>query len=98
MLLYLVGIKMKEKNKLFKFLFTVPVIVYSILLIFLPLVYIFVISFFKSDGYGGMIKTITLQNYIQLFDLVYVKVFVQSIFSALVVTFICILITYPFVV
>ena len=88
---------MKEKNKLFKFLFTVPVIVYSILLIFLPLVYIFVISFFKNDGYGGMIETITLQNYIQLFDLVYVKVFLQSIFIALIVTFICILITYPFV-
>ena len=88
---------MKEKNKLFKILFTVPVIIYSILLIFLPLAYIFVISFFNSDGYGGMIETITLQNYIQLFDLVYIKIFIQSIFIALIVTFICILITYPFV-
>ena len=88
---------MKEKNKLIKILFTVPVIIYSILLIFLPLIYIFVISFFNSDGYGGMIKTITLQNYIQLFDLVYIKIFIQSIFIALIVTFICILITYPFV-
>ena len=88
---------MKEKNKLFKFLFTAPVVVYSILLIFLPLVYIFIISFFKSDGYGGMIETITFQNYIQLFDLVYVKIFSQSIFIALVVTVMCILITYPFV-
>ena len=88
---------MKEKNKLFKFLFTAPVVVYSILLIFLPLVYIFVISFFKSDGYGGMIETITFQNYIQLFDLVYLKIFAQSIFIGLIVTVICILITYPFV-
>ena len=87
---------MKSKNKLFKFLFTAPVVIYSILLIFLPLFYIFVISFFKSDGYGGMIHTITLQNYIQLFDLVYVKIFVQSIFIAVIVTFICILISYPF--
>ena len=88
---------MKEKNKLIKILFTVPVIIYSILLIFLPLIYIFVISFFNSDGYGGMIETITLQNYIQLFDLVYIKIFIQSIFIALIVTFICVLITYPFV-
>ena len=88
---------MKEKNKLFKFLFTVPVVVYSILLIFLPLVYIFIISFFKSDGYGGMIETITFQNYVQLFDLVYLKIFAQSIFIGLIVTVICILITYPFV-
>lgn len=87
---------MKSKNKLFKFLFTVPVVIYSLLLIFLPLVYIFVISFFKSDGYGGMIEVFTLQNYIQLFDMVYVKIFTQSIIIALVVTFICILIAYPF--
>ena len=77
-------------------MFTAPVVIYSILLIFLPLFYIFVISFFKNDGYGGMIHTITLQNYIQLFDLVYVKIFVQSIFIAVIVTFICILISYPF--
>ena len=44
-----------------------------------------------------MIETITLQNYIQLFDLVYVKIFAQSIFIAIIVTLICIFITYPFV-
>ena len=57
---------MKNKNKFFKFLFVSPVVIYSILLIFLPLVYIFIISFFKSDGYGGMIETITFDNYLQL--------------------------------
>lgn len=87
---------MKNKNRLFKFIFTVPVVVYAILLIFLPLAYIFVISFFKSDGYGGMIEVVTLQNYIQLFDIVYVKIFVKSILIAMIVTLICILITYPF--
>ena len=87
---------MKSKNRLFKFLFTAPVVIYSILLIFLPLVYIFIISFFKSDSYGGMIKLFTLQNYIQLFDIVYIKIFVQSILIGLIVTFICILIAYPF--
>ena len=89
---------MKNKNKLFKFIFASPVVIYSLLLIFLPLIYIFIISFFKSDGYGGMIKTISLHNYIQLFDVVYIKIFLQSILIALVVTFICILITYPFVI
>ena len=87
---------MKNKNRLFKFLFTVPVVIYSILLIFLPLVYIFIISFFKSDSYGGMIKVLTFQNYIQLFNFVYIKIFIQSIIIALIVTFICILIAYPF--
>jgi len=87
---------MKSKDRLFKFLFISPVVIYSLLLILLPLIYIFVISFFKSDGYGGMIEVFTLQNYIQLFDVVYVKIFTQSIIIALVVTFICILIAYPF--
>ena len=88
---------MKNKNSFLKFLFTAPVVVYTMLLIFFPLVYIFIISFFKSDGYGGMIEVITLQNYIQLFNVVYIKIFVRSIMIALMVTFICILITYPFV-
>lgn len=88
---------MKNKNRLFKFLFTAPVVIYSLLLILLPLAYIFVISFFKSDGYGGMIQTITLKNYIQLFDMVYIKIFVKSISIAVIVTFICIFISYPFV-
>jgi len=92
----LIGDGMENKNKLFKFLFTVPVVLYSIILIFLPLVYIFIISFFKSDGYGGMIQTITLSNYIQLFNFVYIKIFIQSITIAVIVTFICILISYPF--
>ena len=84
------------KNKLYKWLFTLPVIIYSIVLILLPLVYIFIISFFKSDNYGGMISTFTLSNYIALFDIVYIKIFIQSIVIALVVTFACILISYPF--
>ena len=88
--------EMNDKNRLFKFLFTVPIVLYSILLILLPLVYIFIISFFKSDGYGGMVQIFTLQNYIQLLDIVYIKIFVKSITIALIVTFICILITYPF--
>ncbi len=86
------------KDKLYKWLFTIPVIIYSILLILLPLVYIFIISFFKNDGYGGMIETFTLGNYIQLFDTVYMRIFINSIIIALIVTFICILISYPFVI
>ena len=87
-----------KDNKVYKYLFTLPVIIYSIILIFLPLLYIFIISFFKSDSYGGMIRTIALDNYLQLFNGVYIKIFMQSIIIALVVTFICVLIAYPFVI
>ena len=85
------------RDKLFKIFFTVPVIIYSLVLILLPLLYILVISFFKSDSYGGMIETFTLQNYSLLFDSVYIKIFLKSFLIAGIVTFFSILITYPFV-
>ena len=86
-----------KKNNLVKWIFTFPIIVYTALLIALPIIYIAVISIFKSDSYGGMIHAITFQNYIELFDLVYLKVFIKSALIAIITTIICILISYPFV-
>lgn len=86
------------KNKIYRRLFTLPIIIYSVSLIMLPLVYILIISFFKSDNYGGMIYTFTISNYVQLFNVIYMNVFIKSITIGLIVTFICILISYPFVI
>ena len=86
-----------RKNNTIKWIFVLPIIIYTVFLIALPILYIIAISFFKSDSYGGMIETITLQNYIELFDIVYLKVFVKSAIIAIVTTLICILISYPFV-
>ena len=88
---------MKFDNKIFKFIFIVPVIIYSVFLIALPLLYIFWISFLKNDSYGGIINVFTLQNYIDIFADVYIKIFLRSFLIALGTTFICILISYPFV-
>lgn len=77
-------------------LITLPVIIYSVFLILLPLLYVLAISFLKGDNYGGMINEITLQNYITIFDIVYVKVFLKSFVIALITTIICIIISYPF--
>ena len=85
-----------KNNKLMKWITTWPVIIYSFLLIVLPLVYIFIISFFASDSYGGMRVTFTLKNYLMLFDVVYLKVFLKSFLIGMITTFICILIAYPF--
>lgn len=88
--------KNHKKIKLFSVLITLPIVIYAIILIALPLLYILAISFLKSDNYGGMINEITLQNYITIFDLVYVKVFLKSFLIALITTIICIAISYPF--
>lgn len=87
---------MKSK-RFWKYFFLVPVIIYVLLLIALPLLYILLISFFKSDYYGGMISTFTIQNYIDVFDQVYISVFFKSFLIAFITTAFCILISYPFV-
>lgn len=88
---------MKKNNKLFRLFFILPIIIYTAILIVLPILYIFIISFFESDSYGGMNITFTLSNYLELFDSVYINIFLKSIVIALITTAICILISYPFV-
>ena len=85
-----------KKNYWLKWGSLLPVLIYSLVLIVLPLVYIFVISFFESDSYGGMNVTFTLKNYWMLFDFVYLKVFLKSFLIAGLTTFFCICIAYPF--
>lgn len=87
---------MNRKRNIEKILFLVPVIIYSILLILLPLIYVFLISFFKSDSYGGMIYTFTLSNYVEIFNFTYIRIFLKSVLIALTTTIICLVISYPF--
>ena len=87
---------MNKKRSIEKYLFTVPVIIYSLLLILLPLLYVLLISFFKSDSYGGMVYTFTLSNYMEIFNITYIKIFLKSIGIALITTVICLCIAYPF--
>lgn len=80
----------------FKLFVTLPVIVYSLLLIFLPIAYIFILSFFKSDNYGSYTFEFTLKNYLDAFDPTFFRIFFISILIGLITTFICLLISYPF--
>lgn len=86
-----------KKNKIFQYILLFPVLFYSIFLIALPLVYIFVISFFEADSYGGMNGTFTLHNYFELLDSSYVKIFFRSIGISFITTILCIILAYPFV-
>ena len=87
---------MKHRLDSFKLLTTIPVVIYSFFLILLPLVYIFFISFFKSDNYGGFELSFSLKNYLEILNPAYLKIFVVSIFIGLTTTIICLLIAYPF--
>jgi len=87
---------MKKNNNIFKTLFTAPAVVYAFVLILLPLLYIFFLSFCKSDSYGGILYQFTLSNYLNIFDITYIKILLKSSLIALITTIICILIAYPF--
>ena len=59
---------MKNKSK---FLYLSPVVIYAIVLILFPILYILFLSFQTNDNYGGIIYSLTLNNYIKIFDIVY---------------------------
>ena len=80
----------------FKIVFTLPVIIYSLLLILLPLVYIFFLSFLKNDNYGGFLYEFNLENYVEVFDPTYLSILGKSALIGLITTAICLLISYPF--
>ena len=79
---------MKKKKNIFKTLFTLPVTIYAFVLILLPLVYIFFLSFCKSDSYGGILYQFNLNNYINIFDMTYMKILLKSSLIALITTII----------
>ena len=87
---------MKKENNLFKAVFILPVIIYTIILVLIPLLYILFLSFCKSDSYGGINYVFTLNNYMMIFNITYLKVFIKSFIIGLITTFLCILIAYPF--
>ena len=85
-----------NKNSKSKYIYLTPVIIYAIVLILFPILYILFLSFQTSDNYGGIIYSLTVNNYLKIFDIVYLRVLYKSACIALITTFICILIAYPF--
>ena len=88
---------MKNKNnRLFKSISIWPVVIYTLILILLPLLYILFLSFFQNDSYGGIIYHFTFENYLAIVDMTYVRIFLKSALIGLVTTILCICISYPF--
>jgi len=84
------------KDRFFKNVFLFPVIIYSIILILLPILYILFLSFCQNDSYGGVIYNFTFSNYLEIFDITYIKILLKSFGIGLITTFLCICISYPF--
>ena len=86
----------KEQPSFFRAVFTLPIIFYALLLIALPLLYIFFLSFMKSDNYGGILYEFNLENYGEVLDSTYLSILGKSVAIGLATTAICLVISYPF--
>ena len=73
-----------------------PVVLWLLTFVAAPLVYILVISFMKKGTYGGVVPDFNLQNYLRIYDPLYLKIFLVSIIIAFVTTVLCLLLGYPF--
>lgn len=62
----------------------------------IPIVLITFISFFSRGEYGEVVYNATLDNYIRLFNPLYIKIFFNSLLISLVTTLLCLLLGYPF--
>ncbi len=80
------------KNKVLKF----PIYFYTISFILLPIIYLFILSFMIKAETWGIEFVSTLDNYKNVFDKFYLKIFLNSLKLALLSTFFVAIIGYPY--
>ena len=73
-----------------------PLYLFTLVFVFLPLVYMFVLSFMQRDGAWGIAPEITLRNYRRIGEMVYLQTFIQSSRLAFISTLLTAIIGYPF--
>lgn len=73
----------------------IPIIVWILLLVGIPLIYVIVLSFLSRDDLGNVVFEFTLSNYKRMFDSTYLRVYINSFLLALLTAAITLLIGYP---
>lgn len=86
----------KNNNILSQFITVGPIVIWMILFIFIPMLYIFIISFMQKGIYGGVVAKFTLENYKSMMNSLYMDIFMKSFYIALATTIICLILGYPF--
>ena len=89
---------MKNRKKINSPLLTTvgPVSAWMIVFVLVPFMYVFAMSFMNKGAYGGVVIGFTLNNFKQVFDPLYLKVFGESLLISALTTILCIIISYPF--
>ncbi|MCL2479432.1 MAG: ABC transporter permease [Treponema sp.] len=73
-----------------------PLYFFTVVFVFLPLLYMVVLSFLQREGSWGVSLDFTLRNYARIGEAVYADTFLQSIKLAFISTLLTAVIGYPF--
>jgi spermidine/putrescine transport system permease protein len=73
----------------------VPILVWIGLLVGIPLIFVFVLSFLSRDSLGNIVVQFTLENYQRVVDPIYLRVFLNSLLLALLTALVTLVIGYP---
>lgn len=73
----------------------IPILVWIGLLVGIPLIFVFILSFLSRDNLGNIVFEFTLDNYRRIFDPIYLRVFFNSFLLAILTALITLLIGYP---
>jgi spermidine/putrescine transport system permease protein len=73
-----------------------PSALYLLIFFVAPLLIVLIYSFLTRGAYGQIIWQFTLQNYVRVFDPLYLGILWYSVVIAAVNTLICLLLSYPF--
>ncbi|QJC34292.1 spermidine/putrescine ABC transporter permease PotB [Enterobacteriaceae endosymbiont of Donacia cinerea] len=87
---------MKKVMKYIKKIIIFIIISWLFLFILLPNIIIIMISFLKKGNSHLFIFKFSFNNYLNLFNFLYIRVFINSLFISFITTLICLLIGYPF--
>ena len=86
----------KKKSHGFTILSILPLYLFTIIFVAFPLIYLLVLSLMTRAETWGVVNQVTLKNYLDIFDPIYLNTFVESFKLAILTTSLVILIGYPF--
>ena len=87
---------MHQSDQRFGFWLKLPMYLWTIMFVFVSLLYIIGLSFLKRDELIGVTSQVTLENYTRMADPQYLRVLWQSLRLSAITTVLCTLIGYPF--
>jgi len=84
----------KSKSKLW--MTVAPLYIFTILFVVGPLIYMLNLSFMTRAEVWGVVKKFTFDNYLKIFEPVYLDTFIESLKLSLATTLITLVVGYPF--